>query len=169
LAKGNKTPTEKPVYRQIATSPGPPRDDSPAIRLRSGFRFLRRGSLKVMPIQKGTVAVVDDDAGMRKSLKTLLSAFGYATYTFDSAEAFLGTAAGNNADCLVLDVQLGDMSGIILARRLAETGVKFPIIFMTAVDDPETRSQVAQLGCITCLRKPFSADLLIEAIVKAIG
>jgi len=122
-----------------------------------------------MPIQKGTVAVVDDDAGMRKSLKTLLSAFGYATYTFDSAEAFLGTAAGNNADCLVLDVQLGDMSGIILARRLAETGVKFPIIFMTAVDDPETRSQVAQLGCITCLRKPFSADLLIEAIVKAIG
>ena len=123
----------------------------------------------MMPIQKGTVAVVDDDAGMRKSLKTLLSAFGYATYTFDSAEAFLGTAAGNNADCLVLDVQLGDMSGIILARRLAETGVKFPIIFMTAVDDPETRSQVAQLGCITCLRKPFSADLLIEAIVKAIG
>jgi len=122
-----------------------------------------------MPIQKATVAVVDDDAGMRKSLKTLLSAFGYATYTFDSAEAFLGTAAGNNADCLVLDVQLGDMSGIILARRLAETGVKFPIIFMTAVDDPETRSQVAQLGCITCLRKPFSADLLIEAIVKAIG
>ena len=123
----------------------------------------------MMPIQKGTVAVVDDDAGMRKSLKTLLSAFGYATYTFDSAEAFLGTAAGNNADCLVLDVQLGDMSGIILARRLAETGLKFPIIFMTAVDDPETRSQVAQLGCITCLRKPFSADLLIEAIVKAIG
>ena len=123
----------------------------------------------MMPIQKGTVAVVDDDAGMRKSLKTLLSAFGYATYTFDSAEAFLGTAAGNNADCLVLDIQLGDMSGIILARRLAETGVKFPIIFMTAVDDPETRSQVAQLGCITCLRKPFSADLLIEAIVKAIG
>ena len=92
-----------------------------------------------------------------------------AAYTFDSAEAFLGTAAGNNADCLVLDIQLGDMSGVILARRLAETGLKFPIIFMTAVDDPEIRSQVAQLGCITCLRKPFSADLLIEAIVKAIG
>ena len=123
----------------------------------------------MMPIQKRTVAVVDDDAGMRKSLKTLLSACGYSTYTFDCAEAFLRTAADSKANCLVLDIQLGDMSGVILARRLAETGLKFPIIFMTAVDDPEIRSQVAQLGCITCLRKPFSADLLIEAIVKAIG
>jgi len=123
----------------------------------------------VMPIQKRIVAVVDDDAGMRKSLKTLLSACGYATYTFDSAEAFLRTSADSNANCLVLDIQLGDMSGVILARRLTEIGLKFPIIFMTAVDDPEISSQVAKSGCIACLRKPFSADVLIEAIVKAIG
>ena len=102
-------------------------------------------------------------------MRSLLSAFGYTTYSFDSAEAFLRTAAGSKANCLVVDIQLGKVSGIELARRLAEAGFKFPIIFVTALDDPAILSQVTQLGCIACLRKPFSADRLIEAIVKAIG
>jgi FixJ family two-component response regulator len=122
-----------------------------------------------MSIQNGVVAIVDDDAGTKVAMRRLLSALGYTTYSFDSAEAFLMTVAGSKANCLVVDIQLGEMSGIELARRLAEAGFKFPIIFMTAVDNPAILSQVAQLGCIACLRKPFSGDQLIEAIVKALG
>jgi FixJ family two-component response regulator len=121
------------------------------------------------PIQKKIVGIVDDDRGVRKALSRILSAFGYTTYAFDSAEAFLEIAATSKADCLVVDIQLGDISGVELVRQLTESGFTFPVIFMTALDDETIRSQAAQLGCVAYLRKPFSADLLIEAIVKATG
>jgi FixJ family two-component response regulator len=115
------------------------------------------------------VAIIDDDPGVRKAMTTLLSAFGYLTYTFDSAEAFFDVAAASKAKCLVIDIQLGDVSGIELARQLADAGMKFPIIFMTGAGDEAIWSQAEDVGCIAYLRKPFSADLLIEAIVRAIG
>jgi FixJ family two-component response regulator len=98
----------------------------------------------------------------------LLSAFGYDTCTFDSADAFLSVAATSEAKCLVVDIHLGDISGVELARELVDAGFRYPVIFMTAVDDAAIRSQAEQLG-VAFLRKPFSADLLIEAIVRAIG
>jgi FixJ family two-component response regulator len=121
------------------------------------------------PIHKKIVGIVDDDPGLRKAIRRILSAFGYTTYAFDSAEAFLRTAATSKANCLVVDIQLGDISGVELVRQLTEIGFTFPIIFMTALDDETIRSQAMQLGCVDYLRKPFSADRLIEAIVKAIG
>jgi FixJ family two-component response regulator len=120
-------------------------------------------------IRKDIVAVIDDDPGVRKAMETLLSAFGYVIYTFKSAEAFLSVAAASKAKCLVVDIQLGDISGIELARQLADADFKFPIIFMTALDDEMILSQARQLGCVGYLRKPFGADLLIEAVVRAIG
>jgi FixJ family two-component response regulator len=120
-------------------------------------------------IQKKIVAIVDDDPAIRKASQSLLATFGYATYTYDSAEAFLRVAAASKANCVVIDIQLGDISGVELGRRLLESGFRIPIIFMTAVDDDTIRDQAMQLGCVAYLRKPFGADLLIEAIVKAMG
>jgi CheY-like chemotaxis protein len=120
-------------------------------------------------IQQRIVAIVDDDPGMRKATANLLSAFGYGTETFDSAEAFLNATATSEATCLVVDVQLGDISGVELAHQLAADGFKYPIIFMTALDDGRIRSQAEAAGAIAYLRKPFSESSLIEAIVKAIG
>jgi FixJ family two-component response regulator len=77
--------------------------------------------------------------------------------------------ATSKAKCLIVDVQLGDISGVELARELADAGFTFPIIFMTSADDEANRSRAEQLGCVAYLRKPFSAGLLIEAIVRAIG
>jgi len=123
----------------------------------------------VTTISKKVVAVVDDDPGIRRALKNFLSSFEYAVYVFDSAEAFLRTAATSRADCLVIDVQLPDISGIELVRELSAAGFTFPVIFMTAVDDDVIRRQAVRLGCVAYLHKPFASDLLIEAIVKATG
>jgi FixJ family two-component response regulator len=120
-------------------------------------------------IQKDTVAIIDDDPGIRKATARLLSFLGYGTCTFNSANSFLSVAATSKAKCLIVDVQLGDISGVTLARELADAGFTFPIIFMTAVDDGAIRSQAERLGCVAYLRKPFGGDLLIEAIVRAIG
>src|ERR1700746_687415 len=81
--------------------------------------------------RKKIIAVIDDDPGVRRSVQGLLSAFEYTTYTFDSAEAFLNGAPASKADCLVVDVQLGDVSGVEMVRHLLATGLKIPVIFMS--------------------------------------
>jgi FixJ family two-component response regulator len=99
----------------------------------------------------------------------LLSAAGYLTELFASAEAFLQTAATSEAGCAVVDIQLGDISGLEMGRQLAAAGHKFPIIFMTAIDDEKIHSQAIAFGCVAYLQKPFPANLLIQAIIKATG
>jgi FixJ family two-component response regulator len=122
-----------------------------------------------MATQYKVVAIVDDDPGMRKAMAILLSAFGYRTEQFSSGKAFLDAATKSEATCLVVDIQLGDISGLEMGRQLVAAGCKFPIIFMTACGDETIHSQAMEFGCVAYLLKPFSAKLLVEAIVKAIG
>ena len=71
-------------------------------------------------------AVVDDDAGVRKSLARLLSAFGYRTEVFGSAGEFLRAAPTSRPACILVDINLGDSSGLDLVRQLSVSGVRFP-------------------------------------------
>jgi FixJ family two-component response regulator len=122
-----------------------------------------------MAMRRIVVAVVDDNLAMRKAMARLLSALGYCTELFASGEAFLDAATRSEANCLIVDIQLGDISGVELGRQLAATGLTFPIIFMTASDDATIRDGATQLGYVAYLRKPFPANELIDAIVKAVG
>ncbi len=120
-----------------------------------------------MPERKTIIAVIDDDAGMRSALKSILSSFGFVIYTFESAAGFLDAAPASKAECLVIDVRLGDISGIELARELRAQGFAFPFIFITGSDNGALRDDALQLGCVAYLQKPFPTQALIEAIVKA--
>ena len=114
-----------------------------------------------------TIAVVEDDPSMLRSVQRLLNVHGFATEGFSSAEAYLHRAAGKT-DCLVLDVDLGGMSGIELQRRLKLSGSKLPVIFITALEDDALEAEAARAGCIAYLRKPFPAASLINAINEAL-
>jgi len=115
------------------------------------------------------VAVVDNDPAMLKAMRQLLRAFDYDTELYDSAETFVSSAAESDAICLLVDVQLGGMSGIELKRRLAASGVLTPVIFMTGSDCEVIRKQAHEAGCVGFLRKPFAASLLLDAIGKALS
>jgi len=115
------------------------------------------------------VAVIDDDPEMRASTATLLRAYGYCAETFDSAETFLTRASSSRAICLVVDIHLGDISGIELARQLAADGFKFPIVFMTGLDDGIMKKQIDTAVDAVVLSKPFQAKALIDAIENAVG
>jgi len=119
--------------------------------------------------EKRIVAVIDDDIGIRVSLTVLLKALGFHAETFDSAEAFLKAAPNSMASCLVVDIQLGDISGTKLTRQLAEEGFKYPVIFISALDDALVRREVEAAGCVAFLIKPFAAKLLVDAISRATG
>jgi FixJ family two-component response regulator len=111
-----------------------------------------------------TIAVVEDDPSMLQGLNRLLLAHGFRVQTFASAELFLEGIAKCEADCLLLDIHLGGMSGIDLQRRLTSSRTDLPVIFMTAIDNETTRQEAFDAGCIAYLRKPFLGKLLIDAI-----
>jgi len=110
------------------------------------------------------VAVVDDDENICRSFGRLLRAAGMQPITYASAESFLADTKHPQFGCLVLDIQLGAMSGIELAQRLADAGGCTPIIFITAHDDPEARSAAEALGCAAYFRKTDSGKEVLEAI-----
>lgn len=116
-----------------------------------------------------TVAVVEDDPSMRRSVQRLLNAQGFLTEGYPSAEAFLGRDPANKIDCLVLDVDLGGMSGIALQRQLRDSGSRIPVIFITALEDNALEAEAVQAGCVAYLHKPFPAGSLINAINSALA
>jgi FixJ family two-component response regulator len=113
-----------------------------------------------MPTKPEVVAVIDDDLGVRGAIRRLLSALGYHTELYASAKEFLAAAMRTEAICLIVDIELG---GIEFARCLVNT-VTTPIIFMTAHDSESFKRRAVEMGCVAFLRKPFSADALVEAL-----
>lgn len=110
------------------------------------------------------VALVDDDESLCRSFGRLLRAAGIQPITYPSAEAFLADSKHPQFDCLVLDIQLGGMSGIELSRRLAAEGDHAPIIFITAHDDPDARAEAEAAGGAAYFRKTDSGADVLEAI-----
>jgi len=68
-----------------------------------------------------TIAIVDDDPGLRRALGRLLSTFDYRTETFGSAGEFLLAAETSKLACIVVDINLGDTSGLELVRQLSSS------------------------------------------------
>jgi FixJ family two-component response regulator len=116
-----------------------------------------------------SIAVVDDDDSFARAMGRLLRASGFAVHTYASSEAFLAAPPHPAPDCLVLDIQLGGISGVELQQRLRELGDLTPIIFVTAHDAPEVRDEAVQAGCVAYLRKPVASRILLEAVSKAMN
>jgi FixJ family two-component response regulator len=114
------------------------------------------------------VGIVDDDTSHCRALARLLRASGMETLTFASAEEFLERRNGSVIDCLVLDIQLGGMSGFELQSRLAATGLAPPVVFLTAHEDPETIARAARTGC-AYVKKTEPGPVLLEAIRRAVA
>ena len=113
------------------------------------------------------VYVVDDDASILNSLARLLRALGYASVLFPSAEAFANHDDFDRAACILLDIDLGDVSGIELGHRLKAANVSVPIIYMTGNDNPAVRKAAHRSGCLAYLTKPLSAVSLAKWLQKA--
>ena len=120
-----------------------------------------------MPDQRKVIAIIDDEQTMLKAIERLLTARGFATQCFASAEDFLDCRTAQDADCLVLDIHLDGMSGIELRRRLKAVRSKIPVIFITAIDDHSVHREAIEAGCVACLHKPFQSSLLVDAIDNA--
>ena len=118
--------------------------------------------------RRDVIYVLDDDPDMLRGLERLLKVHGFRPKLFQSAEPFFASVGnGDDALCLLLDVHLNGASGIEVKRRLMGSGVRLPVIFITANDNAATRRSIAEVGCVAYLAKPFTAKSLVAAIALA--
>ena len=113
-----------------------------------------------------TVFVIDDDDEVRLSIQGLLKAAGLHSEPFATAEEFL-TNVRNGPSCLVLDVSLPGVNGLELQQKLAEAGVRIPIIFITGHGDIPMTVKAMKTGAVEFLTKPFVDEDLLNAIQQA--
>ena len=117
--------------------------------------------------ERNLVFVVDDDAMMLKSVARLLRQLGYESMLFPSAEAFANHSDFDGVICVLLDIDLGGVSGIEVRHRLKEANNSVPVIYITGNDSPAVCRAAHQSGCLAYLTKPFTAKSLIEQLHRA--
>jgi len=114
------------------------------------------------------VAVVDDEASVRKALGRLLRLAGYEVIAFASGEALLESLLAHVPDCVLLDVHMPGLSGLQVQTHLCESGRRVPVVFITASGDPEIERDALAAGGLRVLHKPFSGADLLEAVASAL-
>jgi FixJ family two-component response regulator len=115
-----------------------------------------------------TIAVVEDDAGVRTALEQLLRSAGFQALAFDSAEAFLTYSDKGDLACLIADINLPGISGVELVKGLAANGQRLPAVLITGRRDAATTELARQAGEVPRLYKPFSDAALFEVINRVI-
>jgi FixJ family two-component response regulator len=121
----------------------------------------------MMPRSTPTVFVIDDDVEVRMSIQGLLKVAGLRSEAFGTAEEFLCNTVTDGPSCLVLDVSLPGVDGLELQRKLADAGVRIPIIFITGYGDIPMTVKAIKSGAVEFLTKPFVDEDLLNAIQQA--
>jgi FixJ family two-component response regulator len=122
---------------------------------------------RLSPATTPIVFIVDDDLSVRESLESLVLSVGWQAETFASAEDFLDRPRVVAPSCLVLDVQLPDLSGLDLQKRVVDR-VDMPLIFITGYGDVPTTVQAMKAGALEFLTKPYRGEVVLAAIENAI-
>ncbi|MFI5365525.1 MAG: response regulator transcription factor [Candidatus Binatia bacterium] len=117
---------------------------------------------------EATVFVVDDNVGVRKSLRALLESAGLTVETYASGEEFLAAYDPERPGCLVLDVRLRHRSGLDLQDELRRRQVMLPIIVLTGHGNVPTSVRALKAGAVDFLQKPVPPKLLLARIRAAL-
>jgi two-component system response regulator TtrR len=121
-----------------------------------------------MTNQQQTVFVVDDEVSVRNSLKWLLESVQIPVQTFESGHAFLAAHTDDRHGCIVLDVRMPGMSGLELMKRLHNTGIRTPIIFLSAHGDVPMAVQALKDGAFNFLEKPYNNQRFLDCVQSAL-
>lgn len=114
------------------------------------------------------IAIVDDDAGVRNSLSSLVRSLGHEVRAYESAEDFLEDADAGAAACVVTDVHMPSMSGEQLLAALVRRKSRLPVIVVTAFPSEASRNRVMAGGAFAYLVKPVEGTVLARCIMTAL-
>lgn len=114
------------------------------------------------------IRIVDDDPNIHDALAYVLENEGFIVRHYESAESFLINDRPEDPGCAILDVRMGEMSGIVLHDRMKKRGSKLPCIFLSAHGDVDMAVDAIEAGAVTFLSKPVRTEKLLAAIERAL-
>jgi FixJ family two-component response regulator len=115
------------------------------------------------------IAVVDDDAHVRKAIERLMRSAGFAVESFPSGGEFLKSMDDHEPDCVVLDLHMPVMDGFQVQAQLAGGHAVVPVVVITGHDTPESRLRALAGGARSYLCKPVDDETLLKAINAAMA
>jgi FixJ family two-component response regulator len=121
-----------------------------------------------MPSTTPMIVVVDDDISVRESIELLIQHQGWQPALFESAQEFLKRLPTVVPSCLILDVNLPDLSGLDIQQRISDEKSTTPIIFITGYGDIPTSVRAMKAGAAEFLTKPLDDEIMIQAIRDAV-
>ena len=121
------------------------------------------------PGQALRIAILDDDPSVRTAISRLVSASGMASGSFANCMELFNAIPAFDPDCIILDLYMPGLDGLEVLSHLRKTGLKTPVIMITAQDDPTLRATCLKAGASAFLRKPLQAADLLATIARTAG
>ena len=119
-------------------------------------------------MKRQTVFIVDDDAAVCDSIQELVESVGLHAECYTSGQAFLDHYQTERSGCLVLDVRMAGMSGLVLQEKLNALGAKIPVIIITGHADVPMAVHALKAGAVDFVQKPYRNQLLLDSINNAL-
>ena len=116
-----------------------------------------------------TIYIVDDDFGVRDSLKALLESADYEVRAFESAKLVLADADLAGAGCLIADIRMPDMDGLTLQEELVRMRAGVPVIIVTGHGDVPLAVRAMKAGAVDFVEKPFDEEILLGSVKRALA
>jgi len=117
--------------------------------------------------KQGMIYILDDDESVCKSLKILLMTFGFEVTTFNFAKSFFAAPPPDESGCLILDINMPEVDGWAVLKRVLSSGSKLPIIFISAEKQDHIADRAFKAGAMGFLQKPFDGQSLVDLIKVA--
>jgi FixJ family two-component response regulator len=118
---------------------------------------------------KPTIYIVDDDKSVLKAMKRLIRSMDMDVKTFASGQEFLDSGFRDQNACLIADIKMPVMGGMELQKKIVAKGSKLPVIFITAFDSKNLRSQAKEAGAAGYFQKPVDGQALLDLIQWALS
>ena len=141
----------------------------PSAKTSRSVKSKLRSTNAVRTISPATVLVVDDDPSLLRSLNRLVSASGFLVKTFAKPSELLASDTPRFNACMVVDIDMPEMTGIEMCEALKGLGRGLPAILITGRTDARTRSLAAHSDAVAVLFKPFDEEPLLDAIGRALA
>jgi two-component system response regulator FixJ len=110
------------------------------------------------------VHLVDDDAGIRRSVGFMLRTSGHRVETYESGLELLSKARDLDEGCILLDIRMPGMDGLEVQQALQEKGVRLPVVIMTGHGDVGLAVRAMKAGAVNFIEKPFEKELLLSSL-----
>ena len=116
----------------------------------------------------GRVYLVEDDETVRLSLQAALAAAGYTVTGYHTVAEFLAQAGLFEEGCVLLDLSLPEVGGLVLQKRLCDVGSTLAVVIITGTADVKAAVRGMEMGALTVVEKPFHPQTLVPLVAKAL-